>query len=175
MVLAGVALVAGACSPESDGLTGVGVDGAGRPVGYLLSCKHRIDGATLYWPADPAGADSQHATAGEWTMPSNTRRVVTWLLDSGAPGGGVQSLHRSHIGSGVISSKPAIGLDQSRKYALYGWTHDNSYTAGRVEFSGHDLAGLQPGQVLLDASGDDPPHDRKIVSRAQFEHAACSS
>ena len=157
------AIVLTACGPPSAGVMGVTVDENGRPVGVLEVCEGHIDGASLYeTPADEASqSPSQHV--GDWSVaPAATSSSY---LDLTKPTGAWRS------------DTPFATLHPGRSYTLYGWTRDNSWSAGGVDFSPEDLKQLRPDQVRYDAGlhadEDDPDDTTATVPISEFRSRAC--
>ncbi|MGN6612704.1 MAG: hypothetical protein ACTHLJ_13105 [Angustibacter sp.] len=156
LLLPGVALLA-SCTAPVDGYTGVTVDPDGALHAVVQTCRHPLDGATLYWGDDPKGSDSDHALMGRWEFSGSTvGRPVSWSVND-------------EEGSGVRATAPRRPLAPGRTYSLYGWTHDGSWSTLSVGFTLKDLASLQPGRVLGLDAGDDP----REVSLQQFSQLAC--
>lgn len=162
LVLSASFLLAG-CTVPVDGVTGVGVDAEGAPVGYLRVCQHQIDGATLYpdnqAPEDQADADGD---VGSWAARQPVTDYATWSL--------VES------GSGWEEQQPMRALVDSKRYTLYGWTEDNSSSSAHITFSLEELSRLRPSQVLyhgtLDGEGREVRH---VVSVEEFRRTACNT
>jgi hypothetical protein len=114
------------CSVEVAGVAGVGLDPHGELIGYIQMCDHHIDGATLYRTDDDQ--------LGMWQADEPVIDFASWSLSE--PGRGWSAERRY--------SAP-MGGDE---YSLYGWTTDNSWSAGHVTFRLRDLDGMQPGEVL---------------------------
>lgn len=121
------------CTVPVAGVTGIAVTEDGEPLGVMLVCHDRIDGATLYADAaeDSEEADPDHL--GRWTRGKPAKGFTMWRLDSG--------------GRGWHTDKPLAALEPRRTYSLYGWTRDNSVSAESVDFTLEQLARLEPGQV----------------------------
>lgn len=133
LALCAVALLGG-CSVPIVGGTGIGVNEAGGPVGYLAVCDEHIDGATLYYDnPDQSSTDEPSLDAGSWTAVAPVTSNAAWTL-VGAD-------------AGWRAEKPLETLDPGRQYTLYGWTRDNSSSTGDVTFTLADLEKLEPGQV----------------------------
>ncbi len=151
-------LATAGCTVPMGAVTGVGVNAAGGVVGYLQVCDDHIDGATLY-------SDSEHESddknkRGSWSAPKPVTKSATWTLSEPVP---------------WATDLPLADLDSDVQYGLYGWTEDNSSSAGPVMFSLEDLASLKPGQVLYGGygtSGDGDAHN-VVVTEADFKHRAC--
>jgi hypothetical protein len=134
------------------------VDDAGHPEGVLVSCQHRIDGVSLYWPGGPQHGDAPSALLGEWRVSAKPHQVLRWRLDSVTPGSGVTVMQ---------GLKPA---QRDREYSIYGWTDDNSTSASGPDFRFADLPSLQPGELLV--ASDRGAHKR--LTLRQLRDRACS-
>ncbi|MER5793807.1 hypothetical protein [Streptomyces sp. NPDC001980] len=157
-VVAGAALAAtSGCTVPVDAVAGVSVTGDGHLLGVMMICGHRIDGATLY--VDSADTDKT-VTVGSWTSDRHLKAgLVTWPLDSPA--------------AGWTTTRALAPLTAGTAYALYGWTKDNSWSAGNVSFTRADLDRLAPGEVLYDSISDDGDESTVAVPMAQFRTKAC--
>jgi hypothetical protein len=145
------------CGPPLDGYAGVTVDSNGQAQALIQTCKHSMDGATIYWSEDPKGGDSDHALIGEWEFSrSAVGRPITWPVDADRA-------------EGVRASVPIKTLVPGRTYSLYGWTKDNSWSSGSVDFTLIDLKTLKPGQVLILYTGVQP----RVVSIQRFSDVTC--
>lgn len=61
------------------------------------------------------------------------------------------------------------------RYIAYGWTRDNTWSTGAVEFTLERLSRLKPGQVLTQTYVQAKGNDVDIVqSYGQFESSACA-
>ena len=158
--LVGCETVAGA------GSTGMSVDDRGRPVVVFAVCNDHVDGATIYRDrtrGDPKGEGASISVA-DWEAASpltpDTARSAG--LDTADPSGA-----RSRVGS-QEPMKPGVA------YVAYGWTRDNSWFTGHVEFTLAGLSTLKPGQVLSQTyvERDDAFVDT-VQTYAQFEADAC--
>jgi hypothetical protein len=82
-VVLGVVLTAltASCGVPDDGRLGIGRASDGSLRVYLRTCTHRVDGATLYWPDDPAG-DSAAEVFVDWTIAAaaDGPTVIDWPL-----------------------------------------------------------------------------------------------
>lgn len=159
---AATAAVSG-CTVPTVGLTGIGIDQSGRPVGYVAVCDNHIDGATLYFE-DEATSSGEDGTivAGGWTADEPVTSVAAWSL--------------SQPVTGWTATDEYSDLLPNRDYTLYGWTHDNSSSTSSVTFSLVDLAGLTPGQVRY-WSGYDENSELDLYSTGsvdEFQGFACS-
>jgi hypothetical protein len=156
-VLVGVSLTASSCTVDADGYAGVMVDPQGVVRAVVQSCKHSVDGASLYWGDDPRGADSDHAEMGTWKFARSTVGApLTWPLNAArAPA--------------VRATTRVKKLARGRTYTLYGWTEDNSWSTGNVEISLTEVETLRPGRVLL-LDAETPPRE---VSQRRFAELVC--
>ncbi|MFD3455666.1 hypothetical protein ACFWVC_26260 [Streptomyces sp. NPDC058691] len=115
------------CTVPVAGVTGIAVTDDGKPLGVMLVCHDRIDGATLY--SDEEEADY----LGRWIRGKPAKGYTLWRLDTG--------------GRGWTTDMPVAALEPRRTYSLYGWTRDNSWSTEHVDFTLEQLARLEPGQV----------------------------
>jgi hypothetical protein len=145
------------CTVESDGYAGVTVDSNGHVQALIQTCKHSMDGATIYWGEDPKGGDSPDAQIGQWEFTRSTvGQPVTWPVDAD------RALD-------VRATGPIKAMAPGRTYALYGGTKDNSWSAAHVSFTLNDLKALKPGQVLILYTGA----PTRVVSLQQFSDVQC--
>lgn len=160
-VLAGCETVAGA------GSTGISIDERGYPVLVFALCNDHIDGATIYrdrTKSDPKGDDSSVSVA-DWgaASPVTSRTAAAAELHIASP---------SDLWSGT---GPSEKLRPGVAYVAYGWTRDNSWFTGHVEFTLARISKLKPRQVLtqtyLQSRGKDVD---TVQSYAQFNSQACS-
>lgn len=149
-----------------DGEVGVGRDTKGNLQVYLRTCNHPMDGATLYWPDDPNGADSNNEVFAEWTIGTQPDPLrVEWpLLGTTAQ-------------SGISAERPLGEVPTPPKnMSIYAWTSSNTYSAGGpYQFTAADLNKLRPGQVLVDNNTgreSDPPV--KAISLDAFNALDCT-
>ncbi|MEH0447887.1 MULTISPECIES: hypothetical protein [unclassified Streptomyces] len=157
-VAAGVALAGvSGCTVPVDAVAGISVTDDGRLLGVMAVCGHRIDGATLYVAdADP----DEEATVGSWTVDSPLHAgLTTWPLDPPA--------------AGWTATTPLARLTAGTRYALYGWTEDNSWSSRSVTFTLTDRDGLTPGRVLYQSISDDGVESTATVPLAEFKREAC--
>ncbi|WP_344808892.1 hypothetical protein [Microlunatus ginsengisoli] len=168
VALAVVALVAAGCSVPRDGWVGIGRVADGRLWVYLRTCHHLLDGASLYWPDDPNGANSNNELFTDWSITAPVRGLkVAWPL-------------LGPVVNGVVPTTPLESVPAKPKnMAIYGWTEDSSFSAdGPYEFDADDLDALKPGQVLIandlgpSDTSDMPPN--KVVTLAQFNALDCA-
>jgi hypothetical protein len=164
VLLLALAVVLTACGPPSAGVMGVTVDASGRPVGVLEICEGHIDGASLYETSVDESAQPDPRHLGDWVVaPAVTSSS---RLDLTRPAGAWQI------------ETPLATLQPGTSYTLYGWTHDNSWSAAGVEFSPEDLKQLRPGQVRYDAGlhadEDNPEDTTATVPVGEFRSRACS-
>ncbi|WP_442279816.1 hypothetical protein [Terrabacter sp. 2YAF2] len=134
LTLAGCETVAGA------GLTGMTVDERGRPVVVFALCNDHIDGATIYrdrTAEDPKGEDSSISVA-EWKAASPVTPNTALKSD----------LNTADPSDSWSRTGPHEAMKSGTAYVAYGWTSDNSWFTGHVEFTLARLSTLKPGQVL---------------------------
>ncbi len=143
------------------GVTGVGVDASGRPVGYLAVCSEHIDGATLYFEDPSQTVENRSIEVGSWTADRPVTSLASWSMDGG--------------GSNWSSTGPLPALEPGRTYAMYGWTKDSSSSTVDVIFTVEQLRALDPGKVLyFDGFDEKSQRDRYVTgTQTQFESAAC--
>jgi hypothetical protein len=158
--LAGCETVAGA------GSTGMTVDEEGHPVIVFAVCHDHIDGATIFrdrTKADPKGEDPS-VSVGDWDAASPVTPQTTMQAE-------LSTANPSETWSrvGVLEAmRPDV------VYAAYGWTHDNTWFTGHVEFTLARLSKLKPGQVLTQTYIQAKDKDVDTVqSYAQFKAEAC--
>ena len=146
------------CTVPSDGHTGITVDAEGDPVAVLQTCKHAVDGATLY-VSSKSGTGSQ--SLGDWDFDVTTvGTALRWpLMASEAPG--------------VRATRTVAQLEPGVEYHLYGWTYDNDWSTGHVTFTMEDLERLQQGRILVYGGNDKDPRGNDEVSVADFQASVC--
>lgn len=143
------------------------VDDQGRPVVVFALCNDHIDGATIYrdrTTSDPKGEDSSISVA-DWeaATPVTPNTAAKAVLNTADP-----SASWSRVG-------PHEAMKSGNAYVAYGWTRDNSWFTGHVEFTLARLSKLKPGQVLSQTyvqTKDD--FVDTVQSYAQFKADACS-
>lgn len=160
-IMTGCETVAGA------GTTGISVGAQGQPVVVFAVCNDHIHGATIYrdrTKADPKAEDPSVSVA-EWVAasPITPTTATQASLDTAAPSGLWSTVgHSEDLRPGVV-------------YVAYGWTRDNTWFTGHVEFTLERLAKIQPGQVLTQTYIQTEDEFRDIVQPyAEFEAAACT-
>jgi hypothetical protein len=155
-------LLAGCTVPVAGG-AGIGRDAQGRLVGYLQVCHHRIDGATLYFDEQTSTGDAnpRSVSVGEWTAVRPVRAFVKWPL--AAPDSDWQS------------DMPLAALRPGKRYTLYGWTKDNSWSAGDVTFTPDEVSKLKPGQIMYWAGQAGSDRNAVTDDAAQFRRAVCKN
>ncbi|MEV7320348.1 hypothetical protein [Streptomyces sp. NPDC093970] len=138
-------------------VAGISVTADGHPLGVMMICGHRIDGATLY--VDSADEDKT-VTVGSWTADrSLTAGLATWTLDSPA--------------AGWAADRSLAPLTARTTYAFCG--QDNSWSSSSVSFTLTGRDRLTPGMVRCDAipdGGDEPAVTAPI---AAFGASACQN
>lgn len=145
------------CTVPVDGYAGITVDSNGAAQALIQTCKHSVDGATIYWGDDPKGSDSRDAEIGNWKFSRSTvGRPITWTVGA-------------DLAEDVQATVPIKALVPRRIYSLYGWTKDNSWSTVSVDFTLKELKALKPGRVLVFDSESQP----REVSAQQFSNLAC--
>ncbi|MGW4382382.1 hypothetical protein [Kitasatospora sp. NPDC004531] len=138
------------CAAPGRAVAGISVTEDGRPLGVLMVCDHRIDGATL-----STSEGSHREDVGRWSARTALRPgLTTWALDAPA--------------EGWETERPLAPLEARTTYLLDGWTEDDSSTSTHVDFTPEDLAQLTPGQVRYYG-----PTATLTVPVAEFEATAC--
>lgn len=164
LVIAGVLL--GGCGVPEDGWVGVGRMSDGSFRVYLRTCTQPLNGATLYWPDDPNGANSNEEVFAEWILESAQRGPVRadWPL----------------LGQGEGEIAATRTLEKvpgpPKNMAVDAWTRDASASAGGPYlFTARDLDSLKRGQILIanDTRNENGPPN-KTVSRAAFDALDCA-
>lgn len=156
------ALLPAGCTVPAGALAGVGVDRDGNLLGYLHVCRDHIDGATLYYDTGSTELAASTTDAGAWKASAPITETATWSL--------------SRPNNGWTTLAPLQELPPDREYTLYGWSTDNSWSAGGVTFTVAEVARLKPGQILhwSGRSGGRPERDlNEVSSLADFEARAC--
>jgi len=153
-VLAALAAVSG-CTVPVDAVAGISVTEDGHPLGVLMVCGHRIDGATLYTDSGGHSEDLGHWTAHSALGPG----LTTWTLDAPA--------------EGWETDKSAAPLEAGTTYSLYGWTKDNSWSSAQVTFTPADLEQLTAGNVRYIRAASDGSSAALTVPVAEFEATVC--
>ncbi|MDX3237293.1 hypothetical protein PV392_16755 [Streptomyces sp. ME03-5709C] len=157
------------CTVPVAGVAGIAVSEDGRPLGVMLVCHHRIDGATLHDADDGDDGDDgdereDPPDLGRWSRGKAATGFTLWSLESG--------------GRGWSTEVPAsVPFSPRRTYRLYGWTRDNSWSASAVSFTGAQFAALEPGQVRYYKGEGMPGSDRDgyaTVPFATFRASACT-
>lgn len=162
LIITFATLLSAGCTVATGGLAGVGIDRDGNLVGYIHVCHDHIDGATLYYDNGSTSSAASTADAGSWKASTPITATATWSL--------------TQPGHGWTVLMPLQNLTKKREYTLYGWTNDNSWSAGSVTFTTTDVARLRPGQILhfSGRSGDAPVGDvNEVSSLADFAVRAC--
>jgi hypothetical protein len=117
------------CTVKEGAVVAVGVDATGARIGVMLVCRGHIDGATVYRGSKDYG---------KWTAVGGAPAVSTWRFASGGDGWTVTK---------VADLTPGV------EYTIYGWTKNNSWSAGGLAFTVSQLTQLRPGQVLYFGPG----------------------
>ncbi|MET9271100.1 hypothetical protein [Kribbella sp. NPDC003557] len=162
-----VAVLTGCETVAPAGSTGISVDGQGRPVVVFALCNDHIDGATIYrdrTASDPASDDSSVSVA-DWdaVSPVTPANAAQAALNTAKPSA---VWRRDGPGEAL---RPAV------QYVAYGWTRDNSWYTGHVEFTLERLSTLSPGQVLTQTFVEaSQRHEERVQPYAQFAKEACT-
>lgn len=151
------------CTVPIAGGMGIGRDDQGRLVGYLQVCHDRIDGATLYYNEAASTGDANPASVdvGKWT--------------AGQPVSGFSEWSMASAGTEWTTTVPLTSLQPSRRYTLYGWTKDNSWSAGEVSFTLEEISKLRPGQILYWAGQPGSDRNATTNSHTDFKTATCKN
>jgi hypothetical protein len=143
------------------------VDEQGRPVVVFALCNDHIDGATIYrdrTAADPKDGDSSVSVA-DWDAVS----PVTPATAQHA------ALNTANPSASWIRIGPGEALQPATRYVAYGWTRDNSWFTGHVEFTLARLSNLKPGQVLTQTYVEaNKRHEDRVQPYSQFAADACA-
>jgi len=158
----GVALSCSACTVPHGSVMGVGVDDAGRLVGYLRVCHDHIDGATIYLPTD--GFNGK--TVGEWSASQPVTDYASWSLVEPTDGWTTE----------LALPKLKAGMD----YQFYGGTNENTWSAMGSDFTKADVDSMQPGMVWYSAALTDRATGAVTWSHVQvtvdeFKSNACNT
>lgn len=148
------------------GATGISVDAHGRPVIVFALCNDHVDGATIYRDrtnGDPLGQDSVSVREWDAAAPVTPATATSAELNTAAPSRSWRSV------GGEEPLRPGL------RYVAYGWTRDNTWYTGHVEFALDHLSALKPGQVLtqtyVEATDD---YVDTVQSYVQFASEACA-
>jgi hypothetical protein len=129
-------------------------------------CNDHIDGATIYrdrTDADPNDGDSS-VSVGDWDA------VAPVTPDNAT----AASLNIAKPSASWRAAGSAEALQPGIRYVAYGWTRDNSWFTGHVEFTLERLSTLTPGQVLTQAFVEaDQRHEDRVEPYSQFAAQAC--
>lgn len=148
------------CGVPGGGVFGMLADGTA----VVQMCEGHIDGATLYLsdPHVPEGEEPHDEIFGKWVVDPAAAGFSQFSLKDG--GNGWQLNGRL---------KPR---DPKKRYTIYGWTYDNSWSAAHLEFSLDELAKLKPGE-LVSLPTDLPEEDVEVPNRVwtltEFKAKAC--
>lgn len=139
-----------ACGPPTTGRIGVGVDAAGRPVGFLKVCEgEHLDGAFLD------------------TEPLSDSSPVVAVWDARPPATGSTSWSFQNPEGTWAKRRAVPALKPNVLYHLSAGTNDNSGTTGYVLFTLEDLKVMKPGQVRVYNYDRRPPAGEPTGSPAQ--------
>jgi hypothetical protein len=141
-----------ACTPASEGITGISVDADGQPVAVLAWCASRPpDGISL----DDGRSDRPSAGPSwpgqDFPMPPRAVSPATVPL------------------IGFPPPQPPPGVTS---FALYAGAYDNSFNTRRVRFRPSELAALRPEQVLITEILDDGTERNAVVTREELARRA---
>ncbi len=158
----------GAGTLTSCGVPGGGVFGMlGDGTAVVQMCEGHIDGATLYLP-DP--------NPPELSEP-NDEIIGRWTADPAVSGFSQFDLAKG--GNGWQLNGRLKRRDPAKRYTIYGWTSDNTWSAGHLSFSRQELAKLKRGE-LVSLSTEDPPAEEdapeppnRVWTLADFKANAC--
>jgi hypothetical protein len=139
------------------GVAGISMTPDGRPLGVLLVCGHHLDGATLY----RNNGDGTTTTVGSWVGHRALTGLTTWPLENPGPG---------------WTTRTALApLSPRTTYHLYGWTKDDTWSAGNVAFTLDDWHRLTPGQVRFETSAHVGVHAWTAATLTAFHSHACDA
>jgi hypothetical protein len=119
-----VAIALAGCTVRQGAVVAIGADANGARIGVLLVCRGHIDGVTVY------RGSKNYA---KWTAVGGAPAVSTWNLETGGDGW-------------VVTQVPQLATDAD--YTIYGWTKNNAWSAGGLDFTVSQLNQLRPGEVL---------------------------
>ena len=139
------------CTVPTAGFAAIGVDEDGGLIGLIQMCDHHVDGATLYRSDGPPNDRSRRPILGRWESGDAVTDFARWSLASPSDGWTASTGYED----------PHAGAE----YAIYGWTHDNSWSAQHAHFTLAQVNTLQPGQVLYKSG--------LITTEAYFRQHAC--
>jgi hypothetical protein len=167
LALGSVATLTGCETVAGAGSTGISVDDQGRPVVVFALCNDHIDGATIYrdrTEADRTGDDSTVSVA-DWEATSP-------VTPANAMQAGLNTVKPSELWRRV---GPVEALRPGLRYVAYGWTRDNTWFTGHVEFTLERLSKLKAGQVLTQTyvQGKNR-YDDTVQPYSQFATEACA-
>jgi len=145
----GATLALSGCTVANAGISGIGVDQKGNPVGYLMVCHDHVNAAEL--------GHGKDIWDGTWDSAQSITGFATFNLADPGPGWTVE--------------RPLATLTPRHTYTFYGGTTDNSWSTSSVHFTLADLAQLQPGQVRYWTGHG--PGGYATVSVADFQTHAC--
>lgn len=137
-------------SAEVNGMTGVTVDGQGRPAVVVAVCSDHVDQVTVYGTREGLDDDEANPKLGSWT--SERSQSGTFTIDVTDPG------------PDWTASGP-IDLETDRDYIVGASRSDADVETMDVSFRGGDLAALEPGDVIV--------RDGEVWSRTTFDEQAC--
>ncbi|MFF7779680.1 hypothetical protein ACFZCG_35320 [Streptomyces tanashiensis] len=155
------------CTVPVAGFTGVTVTAEGEPLGVILVCHDRIDGAVLQ-PEVEVAADAK-GTADEeepeytdsWTSATPVGGYTSWPLTV-PPGFDTAT-------NFWTPDAPPHALEPGRRYTLQGTSDNNSWATSHHTFTLADLKKLTPDQVSYSV-GDEV----RTTTVADFRAHACA-
>ncbi|MFC9688043.1 hypothetical protein ACFTSF_05850 [Kribbella sp. NPDC056951] len=148
------------CGVPGGGVFGMLADGTA----VVQMCEGHIDGATLYLtdPSVPEGEEPHDEMIGEWVADPSVTGFSQFSLQDG--------------GNGWTLKGRLKPRDPAKRYTIYGWTYDNSWSAAHLNFSQDELAKLKPGE-LVSLPTDLPEEDVEVPNRVwtltEFQAKAC--
>lgn len=148
-LLVGAALILAGCTVPVAGVSGIGVDANGHPVGYLMVCHDHINAAQL--------GHGQDVWDGSW--------------DAIQPVTGFATFDLADPGSEWSVDRPLATLTPQDTYTFYGATSDNSWSTASIDFTLADLAQLEPGEVRYWSSRGSSGY--VVGTAADFQAHAC--
>lgn len=109
-------------------------------------CNESIDGVTLY-------LEENEVEVGSWIATDPIQGAAQWQLDATPD---------------WDDSGEAVALIEGERYAMYGWTENNSASADHVTFTLADLQDLRPGQVWWGEPAE-------VTTLSEFANQVCAA
>jgi hypothetical protein len=124
-----------ACTVTPYGQIAIGMGPNNELVAFVVMCSHHIDGATVYF-------DTSHdqAVVGQWAATSPVTGISAFPMVKG--------------GNGWKPTMMFGPLIPGEIYRIYGWSKDDSASAGGPTFTAKELSILKPWQVWTYGPGD---------------------